>query len=187
MRKEEILRYLRTSSKVNDERLSALIDECIDYALKHITPKTIYRIFDCAVTEDSLIIDDVVFKSKRLAANLAGCKRTVVFGATLGTESDRILRIHESTEIAKASVFQAVFAEMIEDVCDNLEKEIIKENNVSLCKRYSPGYFDLAIENQKTLFELIDITKRTGITLTDTMQMIPTKSVTGFMGIENEN
>lgn len=57
---------------------------------------------------------------------------------------------------------------------------------MTLRSRYSPGYFDLDITENKKLFELMDITKRIGLTITGTCQMVPSKSVTAFIGIEND-
>ena len=55
-----------------------------------------------------------------------------------------------------------------------------------ILQEHSPGYFDLDIKENKKFFELMDITKRIGLTLTDTYQMVPSKSVTAFIGIEND-
>lgn len=185
MNKVEILHYLRTASKIDDKRLLDLIDDCCNEVNRCVRPKTIHRIFDCTVTENQVIIGDMVFNSKRLAENMKDCGRVCVFGATLGTECDRLLRTYTSTNIARTTVLQACLASKIEEVCDSLEDEL-KEQGYKLRRRYSPGYFDLDIKENRKLFELIDITKRIGITLTDTYQMVPSKSVTAFIGIEND-
>lgn len=186
MNKEEILRYLRTRSTIRDEALLKLIDSLMDEVNKTVKPKSIYRIFDCTVTEDSLVIENFEFKSKRLAESLKGCTKVAVLAATVGTEGDRLLRQY-SSEGARLVVMQAVLASKIEEICDAVQENIEKENNVKTRQRYSPGYFDLDISEQKKLFSLIEITKRCGITLSDTYQMIPTKSVTAFTGIDYED
>lgn len=185
MNRAEILRYLRTSSKTDDERLLGLIDSCCDEVNKCVHPKTLHRIFDCEVDEYSVKIGTFVFSSKRLAENLKGCSRVCVFGATLGTECDRLLRTYSSTDITKTAILQACLASKIEEVCDSLEDKL-KSEGLTLRQRYSPGYFDLDISENKKVFELIDLTKRIGLAITDTCQMVPTKSVTAFIGIEND-
>ncbi|MDE6659523.1 MAG: Vitamin B12 dependent methionine synthase activation subunit [Eubacterium sp.] len=186
MNKAEILRYLRTRSTIEDEALLNLIDSLMLEVNKTVKPKSIYRIFDCKVTEDALIIENFEFKSKRLAENLKGCSKVAVLGATVGTEGDRLLRQY-SSESAKLTILQAVLASKIEEICDTAQENIETENKVKTRQRYSPGYFDLDISEQKKIFNLLDITKRCGITLTDTYQMIPTKSVTAFTGIDDED
>lgn len=186
MNKAEILRYLRTKENVKDDMLIKLLDDCIVEVEQTVHPKTIYRIFDCSVFDDRVIISDVTFNSRRLAQCLIGCNKVCVFAATLGTECDRLIRTYTSISIARSAVLQAVLASKIEEVCDALE-ETLKDNGYKLTKRFSPGYFDLDIATQKDVFDLLDITKRIGITLTDTCQMIPTKSVTAFIGIRKNS
>ena len=186
MNKQEILRYLRTNSKVQDEALLKLIDDAMEEVNRTVKPKSIYRIFDCRVTEEALIIENFEFKSRRLAENLKGCTRVALLGATLGTEGDRLLRTY-SSEGARLVIMQAVLASKIEEICDAVQENIETENKIKTRQRYSPGYFDLDISEQKKIFALLDITNRCGITLTDTCQMIPTKSVTAFTGIDYED
>lgn len=183
MNKAEILRYLRTNSNVQDKQLLNLIDEQMALVDKTVKPKSIYGVFDCTVTDDSLIIGEMQFKSKRLAENLHGCTRVAVLAATVGTEGDRLLRTY-ANEGAKLVIMQAVLASKIEEVCDEVQNRIETDLGVKTRSRYSPGYFDLDISEQAKLFSLLEITKRCGITLTNTFQMIPTKSVTAFAGIE---
>lgn len=184
MNKQEILRYMRTNSKTQDEKILALVDEAIQAIESSVQPKTLYRIYDCEVNEAEVIIGSYTFKSKRLAENMQGCKRVVVFGATLGTQCDRLIKTAAATDLAMAMTLQAAAAQKIEEVCNNLEEEIKSEHKIKLRQRYSPGYFDLDITEQKKLFALIELTKRIGVTLTETCEMLPTKSVTAFIGID---
>ena len=184
--RKEVLRYLRTYSGVEDEALLSLIEACTEKAYRSVTPKTIYEVFPCEVHESGVSIGGIDFKSRHLAQTLSGCKQAVVFAATLGTEADRLLRTAKAESTAELMIYQAVLAAMVEEVCDNLESSIRQTLSCTLRRRYSPGYFDLALESQKDFFKLIDITKRIGITLTENMLMIPSKSVTGFIGIDNE-
>lgn len=184
MDKAEILRYMRTNSKTENEKILDLVDKAMNMIEENVTPKSLYRIFECTVGEKAVTINKYQFNSARLAKNLAGSKRVVVFGATLGTECDRLIKIASATDIALAMALQAAAASKIEEVCDSLEETIKKEHHVTLRQRYSPGYFDLDISQQKEFFSLIELTKRIGLTLTDTFEMVPTKSVTAFIGID---
>lgn len=185
MNKQNVLRYLRTSSKTENPAILALVDRaCAD--IESISqPKTLYRIFDCEVSGNTVTIGGEEFKSARFAENMRGCKRAVVFGATLGTAVDRAVNSAAATDVALAMAYQAAAAEKIEEVCDKLEAEIKAGCGVTLRRRYSPGYFDLDITAQKKVFNLLELTKRIGLTLTETCEMLPTKSVTAFIGIED--
>ena len=184
---KEVLKYLRTASGVEDAALLALIENCKREAYACTAPRTIYEIFPCTVTQDCTEIAGIRFESVRLAQNLRGCKKVVAFAATLGTGADRMLRSAGAESTAEVMVYQAVFAAMVEEVCDDLEESIKTAHHCSLRRRYSPGYFDLKLETQKDFFKLMDITKRIGVTLSENMLMIPSKSVTAFIGVENED
>ena len=165
MNKTEILHYLRTASRVDDPRLLALIDDCMAEVDATVQP---------------------TLKSRRLAQTIAGCDRVCIFGATLGFECDRLLRTYSVDGIARGAVMQAVLASKIEEVCDGIENRL-RAQGLTLRQRYSPGYFDLDITEQRKIFALLDLTKRIGLTLSDTCQMIPTKSVTAIIGIEPQD
>lgn len=184
MNKAEILRYMRTSSKTDNEQILALVDKAIETIEASCVPKTLYRIFDCTVTDTSLIIGDTEFFSTRLAQNLKGCTRVALLGATLGAECDRQIKIASATDVALAMALQAASAQKIEEVCDDAEKSITSQYGCTLRQRYSPGYFDLDITEQKKFFSLLELQKRIGLTLTDTCEMVPTKSVTAFIGLD---
>lgn len=184
MNKEEILRYMRTNSHTENKQILALVDAAAVEIEKNAMPRSLYRIFDCEVTADGVSVGGCRFESKRLAENLKGCHRVVLFGATLGTACDRVIKTALATDTAKAIALQAAAAAKIEEVCDSLEEKIKTTHHIRLRQRYSPGYFDLNVTEQKKVFALIEITKRIGITLTDTCEMVPSKSVTAFIGID---
>ena len=186
MDRAEILRYMRTNSHTTDAHILALADKAAQMIESEAQPKTLSRIFACTVEGDVCTIGGAVFRSSHLADNLRGCQRAVVFGATLGTACDRLIQRASATDVALAMALQAAAACMIEEVCDALEEQVKAAQGVTLRQRYSPGYFDLDISAQKQVFDLIEITKRIGVTLTDTFEMIPTKSVTAIIGIADE-
>ena len=52
---------MRTKSSVNDERLLAMIDSAMAEINRVCEPKSLYRIFDCEVTDTALKIENFVF------------------------------------------------------------------------------------------------------------------------------
>ena len=84
-----------------------------------------------------------------------------------------------------AAVFQATGAMLIEEVVDfanNQIAQIEKNQNNSVRPRFSPGFGDVSLENQKHFFNLLPCSK-IGLSLMDTLIMAPEKSVTAFVGI----
>ncbi len=185
MNRNEILRYLRTNIQVKDEQLDLMIEEAMTEVNQTVRPKNIYKIFDAKIDDQKITIENMCFKSSKLAENLKGCKQLAILAVTLGTEGDRLLRKY-SSESASLVIMQAVLASKVEEICDKVQNDIEKQFNVKTRQRFSPGYYDLDISEQKKIFQLLDITKRCSIVLTDSYQMIPTKSVTAFTGIDYE-
>ena len=63
MNKTEILHYLRTNSRIEDERVLSLIDECCAEAQREIHPKTLYRIFECEAENGIVVCGGFEFHS----------------------------------------------------------------------------------------------------------------------------
>ena len=88
--------------------------------------------------------------------------------------------------MSRAMALQAAAAAMIEAWCDAVNARLAEEvrgEGLRLRARFSPGYGDFPLAAQPGLFRLLGVQKRIGITLTDSLLMIPTKSVTAVIGI----
>lgn len=191
IRKKEALRYLGFRGKPADSATDAMIDEVSAAALKMVQPKSIYREVSLRrITETETEIGGVVFRSRKLQAHLKNADRILVFAATLGVGADMLVRRYSANDdSAKAAVAQAVLAAMIESYCDEICVQIAEQeeqNGYYLRPRFSPGYADLELSAQRELFSILEITKRIGVTLNDACLMIPTKSVTAFIGLTRE-
>ncbi len=184
---KEVLRYLGFRGRPADEATAALIREVEAAARACVHPKCIYKeVSLCRLNEEETEIGGVVFKSRKLQRHLKGSDRILVFAATLGANADGLIRRFSAGDTAKAAVAQAVTAAMIESYCDEICDKIAAEeakNGYFLRPRFSPGYADLPLKCQRDLFSVLEITKRIGVTLTDACLMLPTKSVTAFIGL----
>ena len=129
-------------------------------------------------------------RSAKLAYNLRGCGRAFAFVATLGPGPDRLVRRAEALGLlADAACLQAAAGEIADSFCDAVVEALARDPAAAgsrLRPRFSPGYGDLPLETQRPLFAALDATRRTGVTLTDACLMVPTKSVSAFVGIETE-
>lgn len=187
--KSEIYRYLgyKTGMPIEDT-VSVMVDEILQNVLTGSRPKVCYKRFFVELGEET----DFGFmrvKSKALATNLAGCSEAVIFAATIGIYTDRQIQKETILSPSRACVYQAVGATVIEAVCDEFNEWIRRnEENKgnSLKPRYSPGYGDVSLEIQKDIFRELDCAKWIGVTLTDSLLMIPEKSVTAIIGIKKK-
>lgn len=125
-------------------------------------------------------------KSKDLTRCLSGSNEIVLFSATIGFEIDRYIAKYQRISPAKALLAQAYGAERIECLCDvfckELKAEVAKEG-FSCTARFSPGYGDFPLSAQKEVFQLLDCSRQIGVTLNDSLLMMPSKSVTAIFGI----
>lgn len=139
--------------------------------------------------EDGSICDFDSFSvcSEHLAKNLHSCRRVLLLAATAGVGIDRLITKYGRLAPSKALMFQAIGAELVEAVCDAFSKEYEEEHNCVLRPRFSPGYGDLPLETQKDIFAVLECAKWIGLTLNDSLLMSPSKSVTAFVGIGEEN
>lgn len=178
---KEILRY--AGCKEADSGISALLRACINEAKDKLTYKVCYR--ELSVTTNGNVCNLEAFRlqSQKLAVNLKGCKKVILFAATVGVELDRLIAKYGRISPSKALMLQAIGAERIEALCDVFCADIARDMNVGLKPRFSPGYGDLPLESQKDIFAVLECEKRIGLTLTDSLLMSPSKSVTAFVGI----
>lgn len=193
IREREVYRYLGYRNQEPDARTRELIQEVSEELLEVVSPKSVAREFHCTIGEHTVFLRDetteFVLKSKNLSYNLKNCEYVVLFAATLGHTADKLMMKYEITNMAKASITQAVAAELIESYCNDLQEQIRskwEKKGYCLRPRFSPGYGDLALEYQKLFFDVLSCEKRIGLTLTDTLLMLPTKSVTALIGITKD-
>jgi len=88
--------------------------------------------------------------------------------------------------MSEAVIYQAVAAALLEAYCDRVNETIRQEAAAqgAYCRpRFSPGYGDFAIAHQSDFARLLDLPRRIGVTVTDTYQLAPMKSVTAVVGI----
>ena len=181
----EILRY--AGSHASDQNVTGLLQQCLDELGDRLSYKVCF--LELPVHTDASGCDFGCFSvpSAKLSANLSGCQRCLVFGATIGIEIDRLIARYGRIAPAKALLFQAIGAERIEALCDAFCAEYEREYGVTLRPRFSPGYGDLPLDTQRDLFSVLDCSRKIGLNLTESLLMMPSKSVTAFAGIGNHS
>ncbi len=127
--------------------------------------------------------------SMGLCRNLRGCRSIVMLAATLGIGPDRLAARTRLSSISDAAILQAAGAAMIESYVDLLNEEVraqAAQEGLYARPRFSPGYGDFALSHQTAFFEALMARREIGITLTDSLLMIPSKSVTAVIGLSDE-
>ena len=178
----EVLRYARCDA--GDEQVMALLGAC-EEEMRNVQARVCYIQLPCSVTESTCDFGVFSVFSRDLAKNLKGCNRAVLFAATLGMETDRLIARYQKISPAKAMLLQALGAERIESGCDAFCAGLERQG-MQLKPRFSPGYGDADLSVQKDFFRVLQCDKLLGLYLNDSLLMSPSKSVTAFIGVEGE-
>ena len=189
IRTREAVRYLGYGKHAIDERTSDLIQSSFDELGQVADVKFIYRIFEISELDtNELMIGTLKVQSEKLYRNLHGCHAAVLFCATLGTSVDLLMKRYAVIDMAKATVLQACAAALLEEYCDNIQEQIAKglSEGEYLRPRFSPGYGDFSILHQRDLLQLLDASKKIGLSMTDGYMLTPMKSITAVIGISHE-
>ena len=188
---KEVQRYMgyRGIADIGPD-IMAKIDKAIGQVSLQSHPRIISKEYPVTVRDNDVTIhagsEDVVLQSESLARNLSGCCGAILLAATIGPACDMLVRRAGVTSAVDASIYQACGAAAIESFLDDMNdryKADYEAQGLFLRPRFSPGYGDLKLDHQKDWFRLLDITKQIGIELTDSLLMVPTKSVTAIIGI----
>jgi hypothetical protein len=99
--------------------------------------------------------------------------------ATIGSAFDLWQRKISLSSATDALIAQAIGAAAVEKIMDSLEEEIKASLSPSqeIRHRRSPGYPGYPISLNAEILSLLDAAKKIGVSTTDSMLLIPTKSV----------
>ena len=182
--RREALRYLAfRGDKVPPELEEALTRG--EEALRAVVrPGVVYRLLP--LREGKL--EGCVFQPEGTdcAELLSGCTQAVLLAVTLGAGVDSLLLRLETRDMAQAVVVDALASAAVEAVCDDWEDELraeLRSRGFSLTDRFSPGYGDMPLSQQRELCTVLDAQRRIGLTVSASGMLLPRKSVTALLGI----
>ena len=129
----------------------------------------------------------IIFESVHLSAFLEDCREIVLMGATAGNDIIEVIQ-EDSAEnnLTRAVVFDAVASEVVDASLDWImnyfNQEFRRENKRLTPERFSAGYHDFLLENQKIIYDILQL-QRIGIKINENFILTPEKSVTAVAGI----
>ena len=181
----EVLRYMGCPPDKADGALTAQVETCARELLGAVRPRWSWRAVDISFEPGGVRLESgLLLPGGDLKAHLAGCKWAVLFCATLGAETDALIRRAERLDMGRALTLDCCASAAVEEVCDQIEAELQgKFPGCTFPFRYSPGYGDLPLEVQGPLLDLLDAPRRVGLCATDSHLLTPRKSVTAILGI----
>ncbi len=166
------------------ELLSAM-DSCAKLLMDTARPRAVWRLFSLAPDGR---VEGTSFKPEGADIRnlLASCSDAILIAATLGSDVDALLRQWQLRDMAKAAILDAMASSAVENVCDNLCADLQKTLEPRfLTGRFSPGYGDFPLTQQRELCQLLDVSRRIGVSLTASGLMLPQKTVTALIGVSD--
>ncbi len=184
----EALRYMGYKHAQPDQQTSALIQDCVNELKNAVNYTACLSEISISVRDDEIDFGFLQIKSRDLSKNLSGCDRAVLFAATIGTGTDRLIAKYGKLQPSRALILDALGSAAIEGWCNLLNEQvraIAEKNNRFLRPRFSAGYGDFPIAIQPQLLNALDAHRKAGIYLTDSCMMLPTKSVSAVIGVSD--
>lgn len=175
--RSETLRYLGYKGEP-DPQTKELLDLAERELQKTVKPAFCWKVFkkaDCGS----------ILTGRDIENHLRNSDRIILFAATLGVSADRIIRTAEIGNMAYALVLDAYASAVIEEFCDNCEKEMKEKTGGFYTTRFSPGYGDYPVSLQSEFIRILSADKLAGLTATENHILVPRKSVTAVIGISD--
>ena len=127
------------------------------------------------------------FRSEKLSAFLGDCRDAVLMGATAGKPiMDAIAEETARGNLTAAVVYDATASEMTDAALDwimnYVNGQLRREGRRLLPRRFSAGYADFSLDNQKALHKKLQMEK-IGVSITPACILTPEKSVTAISAI----
>ena len=185
--KAEAARYMGVKGEPAGA-VAELLDRAEQLVRKSVRPKYVYIMTDVEFTHGGVRLGGVVplFTGKSITNHLKGCTRAILLAATLSAEADKLIRQAAVTDMAESLAIDCLCSAAIEQVCNTAEEEIFSRIDAPYRTwRFSPGYGDLPITLQRDILLALNAQRRIGLTVTESMLMIPSKSVTAIIGISD--
>ncbi len=168
-----------------------VIEGYIEYALSLIHLRGAGRRISIKEKSFSNIVlsNSVVFESKNLSKMIGDCEEIILMGATAGEDVIESIREDaEANQLTRGVVLDAVASEMVDAsldwIVDYFNRELRRENKRLTKSRFSAGYGDFILENQKKIYDVLEF-ERIGVKINENYILMPEKSVTAVAGIQS--
>ncbi len=164
-----------------------IIDAC-DEAVLLLKVRGIWKIYDYDA-ENNLVNSTPPFKLEgdSITRHLANCEKVICIAVTVGEEiENEVTRKFSAGKYVESVLLDAAATAAVEQAADSLEKAIYPQfakDGFKMKTRFSPGYGDWALTNQKNFFGITGANE-IGMSLSSALMLMPRKSITAIIGLE---
>jgi cobalamin-dependent methionine synthase I len=186
--KERVFRLLGQKDKGVSGRLSKKIDKQIAGLEKMMRPQVLYTTKKIRKIEGSTVTleGNVKLKSAKISKTFRKCDRITFFLATLGEQVDDVISSSlKEKKLSDAYIYDAIGSAAVEATVEDFQNKMdstVKAKNQRTTLRFSPGYCDWKISEQKKVFSVLE-NDLIDVDLNESYLMAPRKSVSGIFGV----
>ena len=184
----EMLRYMGYSGQHMASELIENVKGAAERCESLARPRSCFTVYEIKLHESFVELKDtkIVFRGRDIADHLKGAVSCAVMAVTLGVDVEREIMALEYKSVTQALIFNSACTALVESAADACQREIALEaekRGLEINSRYSPGYGDFPLEQQRDMLALTGAERALGLTLTDGGMMVPRKSVTAVVGL----
>ncbi|MFC2011403.1 vitamin B12 dependent-methionine synthase activation domain-containing protein [Chloroflexota bacterium] len=169
-------------------RMESLVNDYVENAHQFFSRSFSYVVTDVKLVAGTSVLleEGVVFESGVIARLLEKAGKVAVFALTIGRYlEDAVAQLGQGGLVLQSAVLDAVGSDATERLADSVESqisEVAHNQGLTISRRFSPGYCDWDVSQQKTVFQAMK-GDCAGVQLTDGCLMLPRKSISGIIGI----
>ncbi len=175
------------------KRLAPSVESIVNHLLPEVDdlfqPRLHYRIQSIEYVDKKALClagDNVQIKSSRICKTLSYCQEAVCFIGTIGGWlEERLAKVMSEGSLTEAYILDVIGSLAAESMVETFHKHLGEKyaaEEKGVTRRFSPGYCDWPLREQKTVFGLFADCP-TGVTLTESFLMLPRKSISGVIGV----
>lgn len=165
------------------------LQDSIEAAISRLDISGICMPVKAQTTPNMVLLEGQVFPGEKFAAYMGGCdgSRALLLAATAGQGlADAVAELMEQGDARGAVILDAAAAVAVDDALSVMTGNWARQNARlglrPMGRRFSPGYGDLPLSCQKTIYDLISA-DRLGLSLTEGYMLQPDKSVFAICGV----
>lgn len=186
----EAARYMGYKGNIPDDNIKCIMAECEKEIIENAVPRYLYKRFPIRATDAGIEVcgTNMTLPGNSIKIHLKDCDECYLVCGTLSIEIDKLIRITELKDMAKALIMDTMSSVAIEQVMEKVEMLIHHEiPNKKMTYRYGVGYGDLPITLEGDFLKVLNAQKTIGLCSSDSHILSPRKSVVCIIGVTDKD
>lgn len=185
----ETLNYLGYHRRKAPVSLCKTVSSMHALALKIAEPKRMISIQEVSVNDDKIFFNRYAFYSQNLSHLLKDSEKAALFLVTIGKHITQTMqKLLDNQNFAEAYILDKIASLLVERFAQETQEDIARtadSKNMQYTRRFSPGYGDWNVKEQKKIFNILK-PEKIGVKLTRHCMMVPEKSISAIFGMRKE-